>query len=105
MQTKPQPAPENIRAGAPYDNPAFESLCREMGIWGTAQAALGAVFWRAGSAKMAESIGAGGVSALMPARRPMNDLQITQMLDGMSSYCGEWEAAIVRATEARHGIA
>jgi len=37
---------ENIRAGAPYDDPAFEALCREHGIWGTAQSALCAVFWR-----------------------------------------------------------
>ena len=39
-------AAENIRAGAPYDDPAFEALCREHGIWGTAEAALCAVFWR-----------------------------------------------------------
>jgi hypothetical protein len=37
---------ENIRTGAPYDDPAFEALCREHGIWGTAQSALCAVFWR-----------------------------------------------------------
>lgn len=59
--------PENIRMGAPYDNPVFEALCREMGIWGTAQAALCAVFWRKGAANTAESIGAAGVSALTPA--------------------------------------
>ena len=59
--------PENIRMGPPYNNPDFEAACREMGIWGTAQAALCAVFWRKGEANMAESIGAGGVSALTPA--------------------------------------
>jgi len=37
---------ESIRSGAPYDDPAFEALCREHGIWGTAEAALCAVFWR-----------------------------------------------------------
>lgn len=40
-----------IRVGAPYDEPAFEALCREMSIWGTAQAALCAVFWRKGKAQ------------------------------------------------------
>lgn len=48
----PQPPtstqPENIRAGDPYDDPEFESLCREHQIWGTAASALCAVFWRAG---------------------------------------------------------
>lgn len=43
-----QPAPEKVRQGAPYDDPAFESLCREHGIWGTAAAAQCAVFWLAG---------------------------------------------------------
>ena len=45
------PLLECIRLGDPYDNPAFEALCREMGIWGTAQAALCAVFWRKAEAK------------------------------------------------------
>jgi hypothetical protein len=58
-----------IRVGAPYDEPAFEALCREMSIWGTAQAALCAVFWRRASADLAESIGAGGVSALIVQRQ------------------------------------
>ena len=43
-----QPCPEDIREGAPYDDPAFESLCREHEIWGTAAAAQCAVFWEAG---------------------------------------------------------
>lgn len=42
--------PENVRAGDLYDDPAFESLCREHQIWGTAESALCAVFWRAGKA-------------------------------------------------------
>lgn len=39
--------PENIREGAPYDNPEFEQLARNMGVWGTPQAALCAQFWLA----------------------------------------------------------
>lgn len=48
MSAKPQSiAVENIRMGTPYDHAPFEALCREHGIWGTPQAALCAVFWRA----------------------------------------------------------
>jgi|GEM_PF-3836035 len=32
--------------GYPYEHPEFEALCREHGIWGTAESALCAVFWR-----------------------------------------------------------
>ena len=39
--------PQNIREGYPYDDPAFEQLCRDHGIWGTDQSALAAVFWEA----------------------------------------------------------
>lgn len=39
--------PKNIREGAPYDNPEFEQLARNMGVWGTPQAALCAQFWLA----------------------------------------------------------
>lgn len=49
------PAPieaQNIRDGSPYDNPAFQALCREHGIWGTPQSALCAVFWRAASVQL-----------------------------------------------------
>lgn len=42
------PAPENVREGEPYDNPAFEELAGTMGVWGTAQAALCAQFFLAG---------------------------------------------------------
>lgn len=38
---------DNIRTGYPYDDPRFERLCIEHEIWGTAQSALCAVFWRA----------------------------------------------------------
>jgi len=46
--TEHRPCPEDIREGAPYDDPAFSALCREHEIWGTAAAALCAVFWEAG---------------------------------------------------------
>lgn len=39
---------ENIRVGAPYHDPAFELLAREYDVWGKADSALCAVFWRAG---------------------------------------------------------
>lgn len=42
------PAPENVREGEPYDNPAFEDLARSFGVWGTAQSALCAQFFLAG---------------------------------------------------------
>lgn len=38
---------ENVRTGYPYDDPAFEALCRQHDVWGTAMGALCAVFWRA----------------------------------------------------------
>lgn len=39
--------PENVRTGAPYDNPEFERLARELGVWGTAQSSVCAQFWMA----------------------------------------------------------
>lgn len=50
------PAPDNVRAGEPYDNPAFEELARTMGVWGTAQAALCAQFFLAGRALPARGV-------------------------------------------------
>jgi hypothetical protein len=50
MNAETKPNPETIRMGAPYNNSDFESLCRAHGVWGTAQAALCAVFWRAADA-------------------------------------------------------
>lgn len=41
---------ENIRTGAPFDDPKFEALAREHDVWGRASSALCAVFWRAGKA-------------------------------------------------------
>lgn len=51
MNANPQTTPQNIRMGAPYDNPDFEAICRWHGVWGTAEAALCAVFWRAADAQ------------------------------------------------------
>ena len=108
---------EITRWGAPYDNYAFKSLCLEMSIWGTAEAALCAVFWRkaeaernattageiirlqalldtanmtiAGQAAELESIGAGGVSALLPGHgatpTPMTE-------DAINNVIGNWFA-------------
>lgn len=38
---------ENVREGDPYDNPEFEQLARDLGVWGTPQSAIGAQFWMA----------------------------------------------------------
>jgi hypothetical protein len=45
-----KPVPVNVREGQPYNDPRFESLCREHGIWGTPESALAAVFWNASKA-------------------------------------------------------
>ncbi len=58
LASQTQAVAENIREGAPYDDPRFEALCREHGIWGTAQAALCAVFWRQAVAVPANLAGA-----------------------------------------------
>ena len=52
LYAAPQPPaqevhPESIREGVPYDNPAFEQLARDMGVWGTTQSAVCAQFWLA----------------------------------------------------------
>src|SRR5690554_6733780 len=61
-----QPCPEDIREGAPYDDPAFESLCREHEVSGTAAAAQCAVFWEAGK-RVAEQKAATDVAELAEA--------------------------------------
>jgi|SRR5690554_3590776 len=61
-----QPCPEDIREGAPYDDPAFESLCREHEVSGTAAAAQCAVFWEAGK-RVAEQKAATDVAELVEA--------------------------------------
>lgn len=48
--------PENIREGAPYDNPEFEQLARDMGVWGTAQSAVCAQFWLAATQPAAQGM-------------------------------------------------
>ena len=48
--------PENIREGAPYDNPEFEQLARDMGVWGTAQSAVCAQFWLAATQPAAQGL-------------------------------------------------
>jgi len=64
--TEHRPCPEDIREGAPYDDPAFAALCREHEVWGTAAAALCAVFWEAGK-RAAEQQPATDVAALVEA--------------------------------------
>ena len=59
--------PENIREGAPYDNARFEELCREHDIWGTAESAMCAVFWRT-----AIQQAAGAVPEVPPAMERFN---------------------------------
>lgn len=44
---------ENVREGTPYNDPAFESLARELGVWGTAQSATCAQFWQEAQAQRA----------------------------------------------------
>lgn len=102
-----QPAPDSIREGAPYDDPAFESLCREYEIWGTAAAAQCAVFWEAGkraaAAQTAEQrceycVGTGDVHSIdgewrgtcsCPAgRQPVSSLDDCDLECGAyGSYC------------------
>ena len=50
--------PENIREGAPYNNPEFEQLARDMGVWGTAQSAVCAQFWLAATQPAAQGVDA-----------------------------------------------
>ena len=50
--------PESIREGAPYDNPEFEQLARDMGVWGTAQSAVCAQFWLAATQPAAQGLDA-----------------------------------------------
>ena len=58
-QAAPQEVhPESIREGAPYDNPEFEQLARDMGVWGTAQSAVCAQFWLAATQPAAQGMDA-----------------------------------------------
>ena len=58
-QAAPQAVhPENIREGAPYGNPEFEQLARDIGVWGTAQSAVCARFWLAATQPAAQGMDA-----------------------------------------------
>lgn len=75
---------ENIRAGDPYDDPAFERLAREHDVWGRAESALCAVFWLAGKAQSpsGQSVGPAGapdriflvIGDGVPANTPFSQL-------------------------------
>jgi len=80
------PAPENVRAGEPYDNPAFEDLARTMGVWGTAQAALCAQFFLAGHGAQVA---------------PLTDERIRQLDDATNFHESHtWSIRFARAIEA-----
>lgn len=82
------PAAENIREGAPYDNPAFEQLSRDMGVWGTPQAALCAQFWMAA-----------------PVLQPLTEEQAVKLYETWDYGLMDDEAyAAIRAVERAHGI-
>lgn len=53
----PNPSPteqyKNVREGVPYNDPDFESLARDLGVWGTSQSAVCAQFWQAAQAQRA----------------------------------------------------
>ena len=66
--------PENVREGAPYDNPAFEKLARELGVWGTAQSAICAQFWLA--ATPADHIADAGKKVAAPAGWKLVPVQV-----------------------------
>lgn len=83
-----QPCPEGIREGAPYDDPAFESLCREHEIWGTAAAAQCAVFWGAGK-RVAE-------------RKPAPD--VTQLVEALTKLCDEIDKHEIHAAISKTSI-
>ena len=84
------PAPENVREGEPYDNPAFEDLARTMGVWGTAQAALCAQFFLAGHGAQVA---------------PLTDERIRQLDDATKFHeSHNWSVRFARAIEAAHGI-
>jgi len=78
------PAPENVREGEPYDNPAFEDLARTMGVWGTAQAALCAQFFLAGRGALSAGVEPAGsvytMQALVPGGREVAHVSLRQPL-------------------------
>lgn len=73
-------APENIREGAPYDNPVFEQLARDLGVWGTAQSAVCAQFWLAATPAASNSAEFEGIKTATPVVLP--DCRGRVMIDG-----------------------
>lgn len=78
------PAPENVRDGDPYDDPAFEDLARTMGVWGTAQSALCAQFFLAGRGALPAGIEPAAsvytMEALVPGGREVAHVSLRQSL-------------------------
>lgn len=60
---------ENIRAGDPYDDLAFERLARDHDVWGRAESALCAVFWLAGKGQPPS--GQSAADQIAEASRPL----------------------------------
>ena len=88
--------PESIREGAPYDNPEFEQLARDMGVWGTAQSAVCAQFWLAATQPAAQGMDARD-AAFEAVRKAFCKLQrYSFFLDGAGNvrrcadHCGNW---------------
>ena len=82
--------PENIREGAPYDNPEFEQLARDMGVWGTPQAALCAQFWLA--ATQAEVPQGWKLVPVEPTEKMISEGCCAQTLKDGHRYIGECAA-------------
>lgn len=84
--------PENIRAGDPYNDPGFEQLAREYGVWGKADSALCATFWRAGKAQPPSGPGADTISGAPHRIFPVTDAStpgiLRQYAEGRLSHLG-----------------
>lgn len=92
LAAAPQPAaqgeaPENVRTGAPYDNPAFEHLARELGVWGTAQAAACAQFWVAAQSQSAFQTADGAALKRKPAPASRDCTRPECMSHGCFGHC------------------
>ena len=104
LYAAPQPPaqevhPESIREGVPYDNPAFEQLARDMGVWGTTQSAVCAQFWLAATQPAAQGLDADLTDAQI-------DEAFNQMPDGAAGFLKSWGyrqfARAVLAAQARN---
>lgn len=92
LYAAPQPAaqgeaPENVRTGAPYDNPAFEQLARELGVWGTVQAAACAQFWVAAQGQSAFQTADGAALKRKPAPASRDCTRPECMSHGCFGHC------------------